>query len=164
MQVNSEFTDVPVLHPHSHRFASMADAKLFATAGNATITLESIKTGVHYTYKVRESKAVENSTKAPVHFVSLLTGPDNENDFKYLGLIVPNRYLLTITKASKLSTGSAPVLAFNYFWSRPDGAIPSQLAVYHSGRCGRCNRTLTTPESITRGIGPDCSELMGLDL
>jgi len=123
MQVNSEFTDVPVLHPHSHRFASMADAKLFATAGNATITLESIKTGVHYTYKVRESKAVENSTKAPVHFVSLLTGPDNENDFKYLGLIVPNRYLLTITKASKLSTGSAPVLAFNYFWSRPDGAI-----------------------------------------
>lgn len=26
------------------------------------------------------------------------------------------------------------------------------------GRCGVCNRTLTDPESITRGIGPVCAE------
>jgi hypothetical protein len=158
MQINSE------TETHNHQFASIADAKTFALAGNATITLESLKTGAHYTFKVRESKAVENSTKAPVHFVSLLTGPDNENDFKYLGLILPNRYVLTITKASKLSTGSAPVMAFNYFWSRPDGAIPPQLVVRHEGRCGRCNRALTVPESIDRGLGLDCAQILGLDL
>lgn len=27
---------------------------------------------------------------------------------------------------------------------------------YHMGICGRCGRALTTPESITRGIGPVC--------
>ena len=28
-----------------------------------------------------------------------------------------------------------------------------------SKRCMRCNRTLTTPQSIEEGIGPICSEL-----
>jgi hypothetical protein len=31
-----------------------------------------------------------------------------------------------------------------------------------SKRCLRCNRTLTTPESLERGIGPECANIMGI--
>jgi hypothetical protein len=30
--------------------------------------------------------------------------------------------------------------------------------IHLEGRCLRCNRPLTTPESIRRGIGPICAE------
>ena len=32
------------------------------------------------------------------------------------------------------------------------------LEVWHEGRCGRCNRALTVPESIASGIGPECAK------
>jgi hypothetical protein len=34
--------------------------------------------------------------------------------------------------------------------------------VYHEGRCGRCNRKLTVPESIETGLGPECASKLGL--
>jgi hypothetical protein len=42
--------------------------------------------------------------------------------------------------------------------------ILNQLLYYHEGRCGRCARRLTTPESITRGLGPICSDALSLAL
>jgi Family of unknown function (DUF6011) len=155
MQVNSEITET-----HSHQFATMGDAKQFALAGNATITLESLKTGAHFTFKIREKESITDG--GAIHFVSLLRGPNNESDFTYVGLIRDGKFFLT--RSSRVSADAPSFKAFDYFWNKTNGAIPPQLVVHHSGRCGRCNRTLTTPESITRGIGPDCSELMGLDL
>jgi hypothetical protein len=35
--------------------------------------------------------------------------------------------------------------------------LPGSVDVLHSGRCGRCGRTLTTPDSIERGLGPECA-------
>jgi hypothetical protein len=156
MQVNSEITET-----HSHQFATMGDAKQFALAGNATITLESLKTGTHFTFKIREKES-NNPNGGTIHFVSLLRGPNNEADFTYIGLIREGRF--TLTKASKVSADAPSFKAFDYFWNKTNGAIPPQLVVHHEMRCGRCNRTLTVPSSITRGIGPDCAELMGLDL
>jgi hypothetical protein len=147
---------------HNHHFASIADAKTFALAGNATITLESLKSGNHFTFKVREKES-NNPNGGTIHFVSLLRGPNNENDFTYIGLIREGRFVLT--KASKVSVDAPSWKAFNYFWNFDhDDAFPAQLVIHHEMRCGRCNRTLTVPSSIERGIGPDCAELMGLDL
>jgi hypothetical protein len=144
----------------NHHFASIADAKTFTLAGNATITLESLKTGAHFTFKVREKSEEGRDT---VHFVNLLSGPDNENDFRYLGLIRDGRFMLT--KNSRVSIDAPSWKAFNYFWNFDHGdAIPAQLVIRHEGRCGRCGRTLTVPESIDSGLGQYCRELMGLDL
>src|ERR1700675_3055956 len=30
------------------------------------------------------------------------------------------------------------------------------------GKCGRCGKPLTVPESIASGFGPDCREMMGM--
>jgi uncharacterized protein DUF6011 len=151
MQVTSET---------SHHFANIRDAKTFALAGNATLTLQSLKSGQHFTFKIREKSEEGRDT---VHFVNLLSGPNNESDFRYMGIIREGRFCLT--RASKVSIEAASWKAFNYFWNFDHGdLIPAQLIIRHCGRCGKCGRTLTVPESIDRGIGPDCAELMGLSL
>ncbi len=34
--------------------------------------------------------------------------------------------------------------------------VPTGYRLEHTGRCGRCNRLLTDPESIRTGLGPEC--------
>lgn len=132
-------------------FTSAADARRFVTAGNATFTLSSKRTGARYTYR---AKAIEDAPEKL--FLSLLSGPDNENDFTYLGLIERGRFRLT--GKSKAGFDAPSVLAARYFCNHVlvGDAIPPELEVRHEGRCGRCNRKLTVPESIDRGIGPEC--------
>ncbi len=38
-----------------------------------------------------------------------------------------------------------------------DGELPDGYRVFHLGRCLRCGRDLTDPESVQRGIGPECA-------
>lgn len=137
------------------------DIKRFALAGRAVLTLSSTKTDTRYTYKIAAPKDDESIAR-PVRFVSLLTGPDNENDYQYLGMLNGTNFRLT--KKSRLPAESAPVRAMTFFCfrvlSHPEAALPDGLEVRHEGRCGRCNRPLTVPESVDRGIGPDCWEKM----
>jgi hypothetical protein len=127
-------------------------------AGNATITLQSLKTLVHYTYRVRQ--ATDRQTQEPVkdlYFVNLLTdGNADEGEFTYLGILSDGAF--SLTAKSKLQASSGPVAAFRYYWGLPE--LSEHLAVRHEGKCGRCGRTLTVPESIDAGIGPDCASKM----
>lgn len=144
--------------PLRNRFLQAADAHRYTLAGRALITLESARTGAHYTYRV---SATPDET---AWFVSLLTeGSADEGTFTYLGLILPEERFI-LTKKSGLRTDSKPVQAFRFFWlhSRGQGPLPPDLIVRHEGTCGRCGRTLTVPESIERGIGPECAAQMGL--
>ena len=48
-------------------------------------------------------------------------------------------------------------------WDDGLGAVEAAgYKVHHEGKCGRCGRKLTTPESCLRGIGPECWALMGM--
>ena len=138
-------------------FTNANDAAQYATAGNATITLSSRKTGARYTYKIQAPKDKKNKN---ILFVKLLTGQDNENDYEYLGMIRNDEFGLT--KASKLTADTAPVKAMRYFVKHVflNHAIPTDLEIRHEGSCGRCGRTLTVPESLDRGIGPECANKM----
>src|SRR5258708_38527897 len=144
-----------------HKFATIQDAKDFALAGNAIITLQSLRTGAHFTYKIR-AKDVAGEIKADytpdrIWFVSLLSGADNESDYQYLGLINKHREF-RLTAKSRASANAPSVKAFEWFWHMVRDGIPTELVVRHEGRCGRCGRTLTVPESIDRGIGPECAQ------
>lgn len=140
-------------------FTSAADAKRFVTAGNAVFTLSSKKTGARYTYK---AKAASPDGQSPgPWFITLLTGPDNTADYTYIGMVV-KMGKFRLTAASKLTLEAASVHAVKYFCDivLVGGKIPDALEVRHEGGCGRCNRRLTVPESIDRGIGPECWEKM----
>ena len=125
-----------------------AAIKAFLGAGKATVTLQSQATDNHYTYRVIK--------KDDVSLVLILTGGDQE--FTYLGMIGNRGF--TLTPKSRLNNGSVPVKAFRYFYDNVIGAgrLPSQLTVRHEGKCGRCGRPLTHPDSIDSGIGPECAK------
>lgn len=150
------------LHPE-HILSGPDDFIRFIVAGNATITVVSKRTGSRYTYKIKKAK--DSSGR---FFVSTLTGPNNEVDYQYLGFfdvdlldgnpIVRRGQVLIAGRA-----GNAEDIRFKGFdWllthTVEKGAVPDQATVYHEGRCGRCGRMLTTPESIASGIGPECAK------
>lgn len=144
---------------------SAPNALRFALAGRAHLTLESAKSGAHFTFQI--SRATDKVTNKPaepaVWFVSLLVdGSADDGTFRYVGLIGSDQSF-RLTKKSAVSEEAPSVKAFKFFWSHlKAGAIAPNLIVRHEGRCCRCGRTLTHPESIDTGIGPECRAKMGL--
>ena len=128
----------------------------FMFAGNATMTFRSAKTGDRRTYKIRLAEK-QNPNDPETYFVKLLNGADNENSYVYMGIIRNDKF--RTTRASKMDMNSVAVKAF--VWSLENfqkGVMPESLEVWHEGRCGRCGRKLTVPESIATGFGPECAQ------
>lgn len=138
-------------------FLSAADARRFVTGGRAVLTVRSQRTGEHRTYRINRREG-DDGRKTPF-FVSLLTGPDNTADYQYVGVLDESTGGLRLTRASRFTCDSVPVRAFDYVMKRVfRGELPADADVMHEGRCGVCARALTVPESIERGIGPECWE------
>lgn len=139
----------------SHKFNDAQAARDFFTAGQAIVTIESEVTGCHLTYRINQA-----DDQPDLWFVSLLTGPNNLRDYTYMGILAGPRFRLTAK--SRYRDDSRPVRAFVHVWERlTDGRMPAKIVIRHEGRCGRCARALTVPESIDRGIGPECASKMG---
>lgn len=132
---------------------------VYATAGDAVFTLESQRTGRAYTFQVQAG-----TDPGDPYWVRLLTGPDNTSDFTYLGLIQrklgPGCMEFRTTKKSP-PADSTPVRAFEFSWRHRTRLAEFGVNFRPSGKCCRCGRPLTTPESIDRGIGPECAARMG---
>ena len=60
--------------------------------------------GDHYTYRITHKAASGNWPEA--YFVALLTGPDNESDYTYLGMLDHTSGVVRLTKASKYARDS----------------------------------------------------------
>jgi hypothetical protein len=125
----------------------------FVFAGRAVFTLRSVKTGMRFTYRVKVKK-----TDPEVFFVETLRGPDNTRDYRYAGLLRrPGTFFIT-TRSQVLRT-AASVKALVWFLDamvNDRAVLGPTLEVWHEGRCCCCGRTLTVPESVEDGIGPEC--------
>lgn len=134
------------------QFTNATLALEFMFAGNAVVTIRSKTTGNRYTFKVKKANFGER------WFIKYLVGPDNENDYAYVGSVTGKPKALSLTKASKLTLDSPPVKAFHFALGHliMRNQIHPQLEIWHEGSCGRCNRQLTVPESVYRGLGPEC--------
>lgn len=135
-----------------------AAAQVFILAGKAIFTLRSTKTGTRYTYKV--CKAEAKPGWPDTWFVKYLAGSDNDADYMYLGMIRNGQF--TLTAKSRVREDSLIYKAFAWTFGRMmAGQDTSAVEVWHASRCGRCGRTLTVPESIATGLGPECAAKMG---
>jgi hypothetical protein len=129
----------------------------FITAGNATFTLRSRKTGQRFTYNFTAKP------EAGLTFVKVLSGPDNTADYTYMGMIrSTDPHILLTTRASRVTPDALSWRVLAWFlravYLKPDTL--DQVEVFHEGRCGRCGRKLTVPESIESGFGPECINLV----
>jgi hypothetical protein len=131
----------------------LTNPKYFITAGKAFFTIRSEVTGTRFTYSVKKAEDRE------MWFVSVLTGCDNTSDYTYIGCLNPAG-LFIHTKGSKVTPDAPSFKAFDWFWKHINN-LPSVVSVFHEGRCGRCGRKLTVPESVETGFGPECIQMVG---
>lgn len=134
----------------------------FILGGKAIFTVSNPQ-GERYTFKVNRKDAEARFDRPndgqPTFFVSLLTGPDNGADYAYLGVLGQRDDSVRLTKASRFTDTTRPVRVIRWalglvFAGR---SLPEGYQVHHEGRCGRCGRRLTVPESVDSGFGPECA-------
>lgn len=136
-------------HSHAAKFQTAAVALQFLLAGRARFTFVSEKTGTRFTFRVTQRDA-----QSP-HFVSVLTGSDNESAYTYLGTIFEGKVFRATQKSTLRNAPSFK--AFEWAWGYlARGEMPPSMELWHEGRCGKCGRALTVPESIESGLGPVC--------
>ena len=131
----------------------------FILAGNSYFTAQSNKTNNHLTYKV--SKCDDKN----MFFVSVCY---EYGGYGFIGNLWCNDELTSFNfvKSKKFVDDNVKsVLAFEFIIKNylipgvETPQAPNTITFYHHGKCGRCGRPLTTPESIKRGLGPYCAGL-----
>lgn len=126
----------------------------FMLAGKATFTVTSRKSGRHMTFKVN---GFEGSRGDTLHFVRVLVG----SYYEKLGTIFGG---LNYRISDKSPIGPEATSHKTIQWLvrnvLQNGQLPDNVIFQHSGQCGRCARPLTDPDSINRGLGPECARLV----
>ena len=137
---------------------------------NGTYTITNVATGVYRTLQVKTQKP-DAKFAAGNRIAALLTGSDNETSYTGFGFVGENsvsiwrkrqtpayKYFAHILpKAAQSLVGTEGIEVEGTFT-----AAGRDYRVQLSKRCLMCNRKLTTPESIERGIGPDCAKRVGI--
>ena len=134
------------------KFTSLTLFWIYALAGKATFTIESVGTKRRFTYKI------ERKPKEHLWFISVLCGPDNKFDFTYLGCFIGENQKYVRDKQLRIGRDAPSRKAFEWLVGRinRDQSIADLCTIWHEGKCGRCGRALTTPDSIRTGLGPTC--------
>ena len=148
--------------------------KHFFCGGNCTFTVKVPEKfagqhgcNLHYTFKIQKGEPSEKYP-TPATFVKLLTGSDNTADYSYLGMLNEQTGEVRLTAKSCVGADGwavrivRRVLAQMWEGEGLQAILAAGWDVHHEGRCGRCGRPLTVPESLEVGIGPDCAEQMGI--
>lgn len=135
------------------KLTTWAAVQQFLWGGKSTFTLVSLKTGMRYTYRVKAKK-----TDPEIFFVETLRGPDTDRNYRYAGLMrKPGTFYITV--ASTVTRNAPSVKALAWFLDamvNGRAVLGETLEVWHEGRCCCCGRALIVPESIERGVGPEC--------
>lgn len=132
---------------------------------NGRYTIESKSTGEHRTFWVRTQPA--DAEFAPGRrVVSLLTGSQNDDPACYttFGFVNDDGIFVFPSKRPGPDCKTNNWLTFaDLLWTLAlDGAFSRWadlgFTILLEGHCAVCNRVLSTPESIRRGVGPICAE------
>jgi len=158
--------------PRQGQLAYPGEIRRYVMGGNSTFTLVSRKTGERFTYKVKSATkdrdkfwSTGNQDKR-TYFVSVLTGPSNDSDYRYLGLLkLHGDGHYDFVRTTKSPEPDAPSLkGFKWFWNllEQGATVSPRIEFWHEGSCCICGRKLTVPESVADGIGPECKGKVGL--
>lgn len=111
--------------------------------------------GTHRTFRVFTKKATAKFSPGQ-RIIAMLIGPDNTNDYEQFGFVDDNGI-----KIWKRFIGKKQEEYARLIWMLATGCEAKGYELLVSKRCLRCNRVLTDPVSLERGIGPECLEILG---
>ena len=126
---------------------------------NGWVTIENPETGRHRTFQV-ETISDEASAEymRGKRVVRLLTGPDRDNDTTGFAFVSPEGQVQVWKRFRSAVVGqSSEWEKFARLLQFPAHFAGRGLVYHIEGRCRRCNRPLTHPQSIMSGIGPICA-------
>lgn len=142
----------------SHKLTS-ENALPFILAGHALFTIKKITTDGRFTYKVN-IPADTKPEEAKIWFVSILTGSDNTSNYSYIGFIKGGEFYWGKKSRIGINAPSVEVFRTIFNFISLNKYIPNKIEIWHEGKCCRCGRTLTVPESIESGVGPECARII----
>ena len=132
------------------KIETVKDAKNYVFAGNSIFTLKSLRTGKHFTFKFKKRQS-----SSYLFYVMVLSG----STYEYIGSIVNGIFRVTPTVKNDLRTKThLEQETIKWFLRQLSSKkeLNENLEIWHDGKCGRCRRTLTHPDSISSGLGPEC--------
>ena len=136
-------------------------AGIMLAAGQLTLTIKSKVTGEHITVKAT-CKAKNNAgqwKRVPfaqaTHVFCIVPSSDGWGD--RIGTFRPTTGFFYEDENADPKRVWAAVKALQYACT---GEMHLQAEYAEADNCGRCGRQLTDPESIARGIGPECFGMM----
>ena len=140
----------------THLIKNGSDARHIVVGGNSRFTVVSAKTGRRITYRVRKPRKSDNPN---LYYVSVRSGPRAGGDgYDFIGSITPTT-AFSYSHRSFFGRDDDRIAVFNWLWDRiRANRIPDTIEFWHEGRCARCQRPLTDPESILSGFGPECRQ------
>jgi len=121
---------------------------------NGTVTLINKETATYCTLKIHTVRQGKLKGK---RIVSRLVGPDNVNSYKGFGFVVGDMIMVWRKQHNEKNAKLASILQ-SLMVEGEKSRFADKVDMKLSKKCMRCNRELTTPESIEMGIGPICME------
>lgn len=143
-------------------------------AGDARFTVTSQRTGEHRTFKVLRTRRPGETSWT--YYAWVRGGRDHDPDgrdsqttpfgetglWSYVGELGPGiGGLWSHATAATREDGSRALVVLRWFLAKVQGGWDGQTddvpaVLLKSVRCARCRRPLTDPDSIARGLGPEC--------
>jgi hypothetical protein len=128
-----------------------ADVVRSCVSHNGRWTIRSKRTGDWRTVRVSTQPA-DSEFMPGKRLVSLLTGSDNESDYRSIGVLSDNGSRVFLWRKHQ----GSDVMGFLARVVVAPESFGHLVDVMFEGVCRKCNRPLTTPESIESGVGPVC--------
>lgn len=118
-------------------------------------TVETTKHGYKHTYRVKPQKDPD------WYAVAVLYGPENESHYRTIGHFNMSSKLFYTNTSWRIDTTNS-VKMFGAFLEVMFNKEPwpEKCKFYKSNHCLKCGKLLTTPESIERGYGPGCWDII----
>jgi hypothetical protein len=118
----------------------------FIFGGKSFVTFLNTNTSNRFTYKVVKHKTDD------IYFINVLTSPDT---YTFFGTYRNGQF--KHSPKARISAEAQSVKVFQFVIAKlATNTLINLIEIYHDGRCGKCGKQLTVPESLETGFGPEC--------
>ena len=120
---------------------------------NGTVTLINNEKGSHITLEI---KTIRRGDLKGKRVIAKLVGRDNTSDYMGFGFVNDNDTISLWSRHRNAKNAQIAHIVRSLFVEGNDSRFAKTVSMEVSKLCIRCNRKLTTPQSLADGIGPEC--------
>ena len=142
-------SEIKMYHENSHILKNHVDIYEYIHGGHGVVTLQA-PGGKHFTYCFKKPHRESNFREGTL-FAYCIEG---KNEYNYVGMYDVKSFRKTANSEYDEDSEQFKGAQYIIYMSLKDFNTPMKL--YHEGVCCLCGKKLTNPESIERGIGPQC--------